>query len=187
MSRRAHRQTVITIVTVCTGNICRSPLAERMFQMRLASNPSFEISSAGLHAVVGAPMDLDAADQLRAHGGDPAELYGEQITKIHVTAADLILTMTRKQRDELIREFPLAMHRTFTMAEFAVLSELVADSSTSFLELVSRASRFRFRAHLSDSDDVPDPIDASVAVHQLVGNQIVALVDRISKQLTSID
>lgn len=183
MSRRAQRQHLFTIVTVCTGNICRSPLAEQILQIRLSSNPCFEISSAGLHAVVGSPMDPDAADQLRAHGGKPAGLRGEQITESHVAAADLILTMTRNQRDELIRSFPSGMQRTFTLAEFAALSKPAAESSSSFQEIVSAAARTRGQAGLTEADDVPDPIDASVAVHQLVGNQIVALVDRIAVQL----
>lgn len=185
MSRRAQRLPLNTIVIVCTGNICRSPLAERLLQIRLSSNPCFEVSSAGLHAVVGAPMDPDAAHQLKVHGGDPDNLHGEQITDMHVKAADLILTMTRKQRDELIREFPLAMHRTFTMTEFAVLSELIAKVSSSFVETISMSAQMRAQIRLSDRDDVSDPINASLAVHEVVGNQIADLVDRISIQITT--
>lgn len=151
--------------------------------MRLADDSRFEVSSAGLHAVVGSPMDRDAALQLQAHGGNPSGLRGEQLTESHAAAADLILTMTKGQRDELIRRFPIAMQRTFTMAEFATLSELQQDISVSTTETIVRAARGRAQARLSKSDDVPDPIDASAGVHELVGNQIVALVDRIAPAL----
>lgn len=160
-------------------------MAERMFQKHLSEFQSFEISSAGLQAVAGAQMEPHAARQLIAHGGDPAGFRGKQITMNHVMAADLVLTMTRGQRDELIKNFPLAMHRTFTMAEFAFLSELSADTSASTQEAITLASRTRAQVRLTKADDVPDPIDAPLAVHELVGNQIVSLVNRIVQQLTN--
>lgn len=183
MSRRGLRGDVYTILTVCTGNICRSPLAEEMFRRSLGNDSQFEISSAGLHAVVGSPMDPDAAQQLRSHGGDPSGLHGEQITREHAASADLILTMTRGQRDELIRRYPFAMQRTFTMSEFAMLAENQSMVGNSPKEVILQSARGRAQVRLSAADDVPDPIDASAKVHQSVGNQIVDLVLRIVRSL----
>lgn len=182
MNRRSRREPLVTILTVCTGNICRSPLAEQMLRLRFAGDPRFEIGSAGLHAVVGARMDNDAALQLRSHGGDPTGLQGEQISNGHVDVADLILTMTRSQRDDVIRRYPRAMQRTFTMAEFVALLDGIdnvhGDVRTA-LELIAHAARTRARVRLSKTDDIFDPIDSAVEVHKAVGNQIVALVDKI--------
>lgn len=168
------------ILTVCTGNICRSPLAEQLLRTRLdgsTNDPDFVIGSAGLQAVVGAPMDVDAARQLVALGGDPAGLVGAQLGEKHTDAADLILTMTRRQRDSVVRRFPRAMRRTFTLAEFAALSQAAAASEPR--AIVEEAVRRRFSVKLRDIDDVPDPINASEEVHRAVATQIDRLVDTI--------
>ncbi len=185
MSRRQLRESPVAILTVCTGNICRSPLAEQLLRLRLQGDHRFEIGSAGLHAVVGAPMDRDAATQLLAHGGDPTPPRGEQLSDGHAEAADLILTMTRAQRDEVLRRHPGATRRTFTLAEFASLLERIGSDATSQdpRQKIVQASLMRSAVQLSDADDVPDPIDASVEVHTAVASQIVALTDMIAEKL----
>jgi protein-tyrosine phosphatase len=181
---------------VCTGNICRSPLAEQLLRKELAGDPRFEIASAGLNAVVGAPMDTMAAEQLRAHGGDPHGLVGEQLDDIRVDAADLILTMTRGQRDHLVQRYPRAAQRTFTLAEFAALvPEAVQaakhNSSTNTPNLpeprfiVEHAAHSRFKVHLTDADDVPDPINGSVDLHERVADQISSATNSIAHELSA--
>lgn len=179
MRRQTRRESPLAILTVCTGNICRSPLAEQIFRVRFAGDPAFEIGSAGLHAVVGSPMDRDAAIQLQAHGGDPSGLQGEQLSDDHVLAADLILTMTRGQRDEVIRRHPTAMQRTFALAEFAALLRTESSATGTSRERIAYAARTRARVQLTETDDVPDPIDANTEVHEAVGNQIVMLIEQI--------
>ncbi|MBK0419464.1 hypothetical protein JD276_10505 [Leucobacter sp. CSA1] len=185
MSRRSRRSVPpVAVLTVCTGNICRSPLAEQMLRMRLRDDPRFEIGSAGLHAVVGAPMDPDAATQLRAHGGDPAGLIGEQLADEHADAADLILTMTRGQRDEVVRRHPRAARRTFTLAEFAALAGSGdIDRAADPRAVIDQAGRSRSTVRLTEDQDVPDPIDATAEVHAVVASQIVGLVDTIVRTL----
>lgn len=184
MTRRRQRGAPpLAILTVCTGNICRSPLAEQMLRLRLQGDPRFEFGSAGLHAVVGAPMDRDAAAQLIAHGGDPLPPRGEQLSDAHAAAADLILTMTRSQRDEVLRRHPSATQRTFTLAEFALLLEKQGANTEDPRNKVSQAAARRSAVRLSDENDVPDPIDASEKVHTDVANQIVTLVDVIAQRI----
>lgn len=173
------------MLTVCTGNICRSPLAEQLLRVRFADDPRFEVGSAGLHAVVGAPMDPAAARQLIAQGGDPAGLTGEQFSDDHAGAADLILTMTRAQRDETVKRFPRAARRVFTLAEFAALLELGASDTSTVgpRALIEKASRHRSLVKLGDDDDITDPIDAPDKVHEQVAKQIVGYVDAIAAGL----
>ncbi|GAA1408280.1 hypothetical protein AUR04nite_34070 [Glutamicibacter uratoxydans] len=149
----------------------------------MADDHRFEVTSAGLHAVVGAPMDRDAAHQLILHGGDPEGLVAKQITVDYPKAANLLLTMTRAQRDELIQKYPLAMHRTFTLSEFAKLSLKLQGSCYSVDELVTRSALHRAQVILGSSDDITDPIGARPRVHENVANQISELVDVISSQL----
>ncbi|MGP5699927.1 arsenate reductase/protein-tyrosine-phosphatase family protein [Glutamicibacter arilaitensis] len=183
MNRRALRTPITTILTVCTGNICRSPFAEGILKLRLQEEPRFEIASAGLHAVTGAQMDQEAALQLIAHGGNPAGLIGKPLNEGLVKAADLILTMTRSQRDEVIRRFPSAMHRTFTLAEFARLLEIGRSNSDNPESKIRRASLQRGQILVRSEDDVVDPINASPEVHKLVAQQIVSYVDKILSKL----
>lgn len=137
--------------------------------------------SAGLRAVVGAPMDPAAARQLVVHHGDPAGLIAEQLTGQHVAGADLVLTMTRGQRDEVVHRYPRALPRTFSLAEFAALSS--ATGVTTVQELVERAKRTRSTVRLSNADDVPDPIGAPDAVHAAAASQISGLVTSIAEAL----
>lgn len=177
-----YREPPVAILTVCTGNICRSPLAEQMLRLRLDGDPRFEIASAGLQAVVGASMDPDAA-QLQYYGGDSLPPRGEQLVGGHAEAADLILTMTRAQRDELLRRFPKAMHRTFTLAEFVILLRHQNSASHDPRAIIAEAALSRGAVLLTDDDDVPDPIDASSEVHAAVAAQIIGLVDVVAARL----
>lgn len=148
-----------------------------------------EVASAGLGAVVGAPMHHISADISRRLGADPSTARGKQITAEMADAADLVLTMTRGQRDEVVRKFPRAAHRTFTLVEFArLLSTAGADESalggnaaaTPLSSLVAGAARRRGAVRLSEADDVIDPINRDRAVHETVGEQIALASSRIA-------
>ena len=88
-----------TVLVVCTGNVCRSPLAERVGQAHLSRvlpDPKvLRLDSAGTRAVVGSGMDPASARALQALGGDPADFRAQQLTDAIVGSADLTLTMTR--------------------------------------------------------------------------------------------
>ncbi|WP_172592044.1 hypothetical protein [Subtercola boreus] len=113
-----------TVLMVCTGNICRSPLAEQLLRSRLGEaglHASTTVSSAGLGAVVGAPMEEHAAAVSLHFRGQPGEFRARQLRSAMVADADLVLTMTRAQRDEVIKRNPRALQRTFTLTEFSKL------------------------------------------------------------------
>lgn len=185
MTSRPTQESPVKVLTVCTGNICRSPLAELILSSRFEGDSRFDVSSAGLMAVVGSPMDKHAAQQLRAHGGDSTGHRGTQLSEELVATANLILTMTRSQRDEVIRRYPRAMKRTFTLTEFAMLLEIDTNLSNGPLGLIDFAARNRARVRLTKATDIPDPIDASISVHEAVGNQIVSTIDRIVPRLVA--
>lgn len=185
--RSRSRDLPVAILTVCTGNICRSPLAEQLLRARLSAAGSgtptgFELGSAGLHAAVGVPMDPRSAGHSRRLGGDPDGSFGTQFGAAHAEAASLILTMSRGQRDELVQRYPAAARRTFTLGEFARLAELLVDTSPHAGDpaaLIAKAGLSRGRVQLDQQDDVPDPIDGSDAVHTQVAEQIDGYVTRI--------
>lgn len=167
------------VLFVCIGNVCRSPLGERLLQARLPEG--YDVSSAGVGALVGSPMDPAAAAELAGHGGSAEGFVARQLSEPMVQQADLVLTATRDIRSRVLSEFPSALQRTFTAREFAALLDHVdADSAT---ELVAQAAAARSR--VKDLDlDVPDPFRRTPQAHAESARLMAEAVERIAKGLT---
>lgn len=113
------------MLVVCTGNICRSPQAERLLQaewVRLGWAGDVRVTSAGVAALVGEPMTPQAAAQTVAYGGDPVGHVSKQLVEPLIEQADLVLTMERVHRAAVVRMVPRASRFTFTLPEFARLA-----------------------------------------------------------------
>src|SRR3954470_23136084 len=67
------------VLFVCIGNVCRSPVGERLLAARLPAE-RFAISSAGVGAMVGYAMSRYAAEELKSYGGDPTGFAARQLT-----------------------------------------------------------------------------------------------------------
>lgn len=150
------------ILTVCTGNICRSPAAERLIAAHLGA--AVEAASAGVRAVVGHPIDPPMAALLRADGVDADGFEARQLTGSLIREADLILVMTRAHRAWVVEEEPTALRRTFTLLELARIigaPEFAHVEGASAAErlraTVASASRHRHLGEVVGGDDVPDP------------------------------
>ncbi|MDQ0767854.1 protein-tyrosine phosphatase [Pseudarthrobacter defluvii] len=124
----------VRILTVCTGNICRSPVAERLLQAGLDQvvPGGFHVSSAGTRALVGEPMQPISADIVRTFGGDPDGFAARQLTPRILRGVDLVLTMTSGHRGEVLQLDASLLKRTFTIRELArmldVLDRRAADA-----------------------------------------------------------
>src|SRR5690606_13926645 len=92
------------ILFVCVGNICRSPTAELLMRRRLQGRSNVEVSSAGLQALVGRPVDPQAATLLRENGIDPDSHVARQSTPSVLVAADLVLVMEQSHHARIVRE-----------------------------------------------------------------------------------
>jgi protein-tyrosine-phosphatase len=104
---------------VCTGNICRSPLAEALMRRVLAERgrDGFEVESAGTGAWEGAPASEGAYLVGLEHGLDLSDHRARLLTKDLVKRADIVLTMARHHRQraqELGGE-----GRTYLLGEYA--------------------------------------------------------------------
>ena len=174
------------ILTVCLGNVCRSPLSERLLTVTLASlgaGSAFEVSSAGTHGLAGQPMEPNAAAQLVALGGDPSGFVARRLDQQMVESADLVLTATVRIRQAVLQVAPTALRRTFTLLEFA---ELAADSTTeSLTDLVADAARRRGTVAGADLD-VPDPMGMPVSVHEESARLAAEAVDTIASALARV-
>lgn len=105
-----------TILVVCEGNICRSPMAAVLLAAAL---PGCRVVSAGLGALVGKPADEAAVALVRERGLDLRTHRAVQITRPMCVQSDVILVMEREQRDRLLRLYPEVCGRVFGMAEIA--------------------------------------------------------------------
>lgn len=100
---------VRNILVVCVGNICRSPLGERLLQQHA---PHLNVTSAGIGALVGHGADQTALDIAAAHGIALDGHISRQFTADLGRAADLILVMEPGHKAQIAREAPQLSGKT---------------------------------------------------------------------------
>ena len=153
------------VLTVCTGNVCRSPAVERLLAAALG-DPCV-VGSAGTKAVVGAPVDPPMAGLLADAGVSAAGFASRPLTADLVRGAGLVLALTREHRAAVVKLVPAALRTTFTVRELARLltvadlTGLPEDPAARLAELAVRARAARTlpggRAQVASDDDVVDP------------------------------
>ena len=107
-----------TILFVCTGNICRSPMAEGLFQHATRGRKDFQAVSAGVGALEGQPPSIHAVRALRELGIDISNARSRVLTRELVEQADYIFGMTHSHVDSVNLLFPQAVEKTFLLREF---------------------------------------------------------------------
>lgn len=169
---------------VCTGNICRSPIAERLFRARVNGAAQVAAASAGVAGLVGHPMDALSALALRELGGDPDGHVGRELTEQLIGEADLILTAGTAHRSAIVRLDPPVFRWTFTLREFgrlgAGLDPLPNTATPDLLRVrVAHVASRRGTAEpvAPDADDIADPFGAPVDVARRCAQQVARAVD----------
>ncbi|KUJ43768.1 protein tyrosine phosphatase, partial [Streptomyces albus subsp. albus] len=123
----AGRTDTFRILHVSTGNVCRSPITERLTRHALVDRLGDPLSggliveSAGTWGHEGAPMEANAEVVLADFGADATGFVGRELLDEHVIRADLVLTATRDHRAQVISMGHSAGLRTFTLKEFTRL------------------------------------------------------------------
>lgn len=192
------------IVTVCTGNVCRSPLAEVLITTRLAG-ANVIAASAGTRARSGARMTEEAVDVAVALGCSPANARNHRarlLSESVLAGTHLALGMTKEHRRAIVELRPDLAQRLFTIRELARLVEGFTDeelsrvmgpqdtdgelstSSRFAAVLAFLASRRGVVGYSSDptADDVVDPIGQSKETYRRAASQIlpgVVAIDRL--------
>lgn len=176
-----ERMSAMRVLTVCTGNVCRSVFAQRLLQSALSGD--YRVSSAGTGArhQHGVPRQIEerlASRGLSAEGHAPRQLTAEMIDD-----ADLILTATVEHRKAVLDLVPLALRRTFTMLEAAAASAVAVPKSEQAPELIRALARARSAVASGTVVDVADPFGRSASDYENMDNHVALAVDALAAYL----
>jgi glycine hydroxymethyltransferase len=110
--------TVKNVLFVCTGNICRSPMALGLFRRLLGHRKDIEADAAGLHAVRGQLPSMHAIEVCQSRGVDISNFRSQPLTATLVERATHIFAMTGSHLETIHLLFPESMEKTFLLREF---------------------------------------------------------------------
>lgn len=118
------------ILMVCTGNICRSPMAAALLNAQaraVGDEETYRIESAGTWGVNGQPASSNAQLTMQKRGLSLDGHSARTVTPELLQQADLILVMTRSHRDALATEFPGTRRKLHLMSELSGLEYDISD------------------------------------------------------------
>lgn len=154
MAREFH------IVMVCSGNTCRSPMAEALLKDKLSramgEETTVSVSSAGLFAFEGEPASAPAIETMKGYGIEIEAHRARPLTAELAGKADLILAMTEAHKEAILRRYPEIRGKVFTLAEFS---------------------------GVEGAFDVDDPIGSSTEEYRRVAKQIDCYLDGVMRKL----
>lgn len=183
------------ILTVCTGNICRSPLAEALLRQRL-SDLRVEVHSAGTHALVGHGMTTQTLELAARAGIDGAVAQAHRaryLVEPMLIEADLVLAMTREHRDIVLQMTPGKLRQVVPVREFARLAEAVSDGqiraaadrgdhvpADRVAHAVALITGMRVTAATAD-DDVIDPYRQSSKIYEQASAELLPAIAQVER------
>ncbi len=184
------------VIFVCTGNICRSPMAEQMLIQKAEKNKlPITVVSAGVMAMTGDPMTPQSADAMTQRGFTPTKHISQDLTPKLLEEADLVLTATLDHRGEIAKMLPKASKYSFTIDEFARLTSFLG-ANPEFQEEFKKKPKETREQYLKraiqeavllrgmvptnlDPKDVVDPYGESIEVYNQVAEHIDVMLEII--------
>lgn len=168
---RAGGDQALSVLFVCTANVCRSPFME--FTARAMVGSALDVASAGTHARAGAPFDevigAFLGDDVPA--SDTERFRSHRVTPELLDLADLVLTAENSHVQRLVRDNPKAFRKIFSLGQWAATVE---GSELSGRELIEWAGHYRVAP--ADEHDVADPYRRGEGPSREAAEKITALL-----------
>ncbi len=112
------------VLFVCTGNTCRSPLAEALFRDLVKGSANYEIQSAGIGAFFGQPASYHSVALAKEHGLDLSKHHSQAVTIELVDRATHIFALGRSHFVALLDDYPEAEDKIYLLSEFTAEDSL---------------------------------------------------------------
>jgi protein-tyrosine phosphatase len=173
----------VNILFVCTGNVCRSPMAEGFLRYEAARRHlDIETRSTGTHAWHGRAATIEGRRVMNDHGVSIDDHRTIELDQDLVDWADLLIGMSREHVRDTVRTFPEAASKTFTMKG---LLELLGSLPpyTETVAWLDAANSMRDRAESITDADIDDPIGERQAAYDRVAAEIRDLIERFADGL----
>ncbi len=145
------------IIVVCTGNACRSPMAEGFLKKYLAGSSRYRITSAGISAVDGLAPTPAAVQVMEEYLIDISCFRSTCFSRRLALSSNIILVMAKHHRDFIVENMPDMQGKTFLYKEFAGIEE--------------------------KPQDIQDPIGQPIEVYRIVCNEIKAASEKIAEKI----
>ena len=179
-----------SVLVVCTGNICRSPLGEGFLRRALRArlgDATPEVGSAGTIGWEGSGATPESVEAGAERGLDVSGHVARRLVPELVDEAVLVVTMTAEHRDEVVTMAPSAATRTFTLKELTRLAEALPAPTdpVDLEERVATAATLRsggFEGNPYD-EDVTDPLGSPLDTYRAIAWEIETYVDRMAEAL----
>ena len=143
----------MNILFVCTGNTCRSPMAEAILKSKQVEN--INVRSAGIYAIPYAEMSV-YAKQVLDEANITHQHQATQLSSAEIEWADLILTMTTSHRNHIIANFLSEEKKVFTLKQYISTAEL---------------------------QDVVDPYGGTKTIYEQTFQELNGLIDKLVKKI----
>lgn len=182
-------------MTVCTGNVCRSPFAELVLAAELhrVRPGSFVVSSTGTGALIDNPVDPGSASILEGRGIDHSGFAARQISEQFLEEVDFVLPLEVAHRKLVLSYAPRLLKRAFTLKEFARLLDSAGEREPwperlvglttpeeRWAALPSHLARERGLSRVAEgADDIADPFRQPQEVFDGMAREVDAAVERI--------